>query len=127
MLQRLLPIRLRKIQAPQERDMLLGQTAGHRLALFGHAGRRPFAQRLMNHALVFGLIAAWAAIAAGCWLGWHLLLQGGRILLRFEALERRLERSKIDDQKGPATLPLGSPAPDCELPAWTGARRTLSQ
>jgi peroxiredoxin len=45
----------------------------------------------MNCILIFELLVSLAAIAACCWLGWQLLQQNGRLLLRLEALEERLE------------------------------------
>src|SRR5713101_274887 len=34
-----------------------------------------------------------------CWLGWQLLRQNGRILLRFDELEGRLEELEFEEQK----------------------------
>ncbi len=81
----------------------------------------------MNHVLVIGLIAAWTAIVVGCWLGWQLLRQNGRVLLRLEALEKRQEQSDNGDENETASLPLGSPAPNFELPDLTGERKTLAE
>jgi peroxiredoxin len=52
----------------------------------------------MNYILIFGLIIGLAAIAACCSLGWQLLQQNGRLLLRMEALEKRIER-KVESRK----------------------------
>jgi peroxiredoxin len=45
----------------------------------------------MNYILILGLIIGLAAIAACCSLGWQVLQQNGRMLLRMEALEKRLD------------------------------------
>ena len=34
--------------------------------------------------MMLGLALAWAVILAGCWLGWQLLRQNGRLLMRLE-------------------------------------------
>src|SRR5215472_1981126 len=75
----------------------------------------------MNPVFVFALIAAWIAILVGCWLGWQLLRQNGRLLLRLEALEKHLEES--GGGKRETGLPVGSPAPDFELPDLAGSRK----
>ena len=80
----------------------------------------------MNHVFALGLIVAWMAMLLGCWLGWLLLRQNGRILLRLEALEKRLEQSENGDENETAMLPIGSPAPHFELPDLAGDRKTLS-
>ncbi len=79
----------------------------------------------MNHFFLLVLIAAWAAILVVCWLGWQLLRQNGRMLLRLDALEKRLEQS--DNGGDELTVPpIGSPAPDFELPALAGGQKRLS-
>ena len=49
-------------------------------------------RRVVNHVFVPGLIAGWAAFVAGCWSNFQLLRQNGRMLLRLEALEKRIEK-----------------------------------
>src|ERR1051325_3744140 len=44
-------------------------------------------------------------IAATCWLGWQLLRQNGRILLRLDELERRLDEMEFGE---PDDAPRGS-------------------
>src|SRR5262252_1139718 len=44
-----------------------------------------------NHFLIVGLTVAFASLFAVCWLGWQLLRQNGRILLRVDELEKRLD------------------------------------
>jgi len=76
------------------------------------------------------LIAAafpWLLIAFGIWLGYQLVRQNGRILLRLEAIERRLAPRSPAQQHESVGLPFGSMAPDFELPDLTGVRRKLSE
>jgi len=41
--------------------------------------------------------------AGGCWLGWQLLRQNGRILLRLEEVEKRLDESEFGEGAGSET------------------------
>jgi peroxiredoxin len=67
------------------------------------------------------------ALIAG-WLAYQLVLQNGRMLLRLEALERQLAQPDPGQAPGaPAGLPIGSRAPDFELPDLSGGRGSLSQ
>lgn len=71
-------------------------------------------------------------LAFGCWLGYQLIRQNGRILLRLEALEAQLGRlgQASAPTLGPAVpsgLPIGSIAPPFELADLAGTRRALSQ
>jgi peroxiredoxin len=87
--------------------------------------------------LIFGLILPWLIVGLGCWLGFQLLRQNGRILLRLEALEQQI--SQLGSASGPSSpiapirppsLPVGSAAPEFELPDLTGEpgdQRRLSQ
>src|SRR5262249_5181322 len=45
------------------------------------------------------LVAAVSGMVLGvaCWLGWHLLLQNGRILLRIEDLEKQVDELEIGE------------------------------
>jgi peroxiredoxin len=84
-----------------------------------------------------GVIVALALVMlAGGWLGWQLLRQNGRLLLRLEALEERLnevELGKDDDPENRFSngslakskikrdgLKAGTPAPDFRLPRLDG-------
>ena len=96
------------------------------VALYGHPWPAALAQPVMNHVFVLELNAAWAAILVVCWLGWLLLRQNGRILLRLEALEKRLEQSGNGDESEAGMLPIGSPAPDFELSDLAGDRKSLA-
>src|SRR5262245_15520807 len=69
----------------------------------------------------------WFAVLAGGWLGWQLLRQNGRLLLRIEALEELLHELGLGDPAVPAGLPIGWPAPEFELPDLSGGRRKLAE
>ncbi len=79
--------------------------------------------------IAFVTVLPWLLIALGAWLGWQLVQQNGRILLRLEAIEKRLTES-LPALKGkpqePRGLPLGSVAPEFELPDLAGVSRKLS-
>src|SRR5262245_25332025 len=51
----------------------------------------------MNGFLLFAIVAAWLSIAAGVWLGWQLLRQNGRILLRLDELEKRVDELEFGE------------------------------
>jgi len=77
-------------------------------------------------AIVFGTVLPWLLIALGSWLGYQMVRQNGRILLRLEAIERNLRprsRERPPEAKG---LPLDTPAPEFELPDLAGVRRKLT-
>jgi len=80
-----------------------------------------------NHFLIVGLTVAFAALFAVCWLGWQLLRQNGRMLLRLDELEQRLNELEFGGAHEPAGLPLDSIAPEFELPNLAGERKTLAQ
>lgn len=76
----------------------------------------------------------WIVVGFGCWIGYHLLRQNGRILLRLESLEQQLRESRLAGAQRtqaapavPAALQLGSAAPSFELPDLVGRRRKLSE
>jgi peroxiredoxin len=76
-----------------------------------------------------GLVVAWGLLGLGGWLGYQLLLRHGRLLLRLEALERRLGLPGVPDGEGDLSLglPAGSVVHDFDLPALAGGRMTLSR
>ena len=81
--------------------------------------------------LVISLVFPWLLIGFGCWLGYELFRQNGRILLRLEVLEKGLEQISA---RGLTQMPphkiglqVGSLAPAFELPDLFGARRSLSE
>jgi peroxiredoxin/uncharacterized membrane protein YphA (DoxX/SURF4 family) len=76
-----------------------------------------------------GIAIATLALAVGvglAWLAFHLLQQNGRLLLRIEALEARLEEGGGLAQPGTATPAIGSAAPDFRLPSLTGTDVSLA-
>ena len=64
---------------------------------------------MLVRSMILGLALAWIAILMGCWLGWQLLRQNGRLLLRVEELENRLDELESGEPDAPSSLPLGSP------------------
>src|SRR4051812_4446753 len=74
-----------------------------------------------------GITLAWLAILLGGWLGWQLLRQNGRLLLRLEELEKRLNELEFGEGKEPTGLPLSSQAPAFELPDLAGDRKSLAE
>ena len=81
--------------------------------------------------IVFGTVLPWLLIAIGTWLAYELVRQNGRILLRLEAIEQQIgpgagPRAGAKRQEA-GGLPLGTVAPDFELPDLTGVRRKLSE
>src|SRR5262245_44824499 len=77
--------------------------------------------------MILGLALAWAAILVGCWLGWQLLRQNGRLLLRLEELEMRFDTLEFGEDEQPTGLAVGSKAPAFELPDLAGEPRSLAQ
>jgi peroxiredoxin len=75
---------------------------------------------------VFGLVLPWLLVAVGLWLVYQLIRQNGRILLRLEALEGALRYYSAAEQP-PASLAIGSVAPDFDLPDLSGSRQSLVQ
>ena len=78
----------------------------------------------MSLLIVVALGVLWVIVALGCWLGYQLLRQNGRIMLRLEALEGQLAQLLPPEPDG---LPLGEAAPDFELPNLAGGRTAISQ
>jgi peroxiredoxin len=94
------------------------------------------AESQMNYYLILVLGLTWVAIVVVSWLGWQLLRQSGRLLLRLEALEERLnelEFGEDDDHTNRFSnrslakskikrdgLKAGTPAPDFQLPRLDG-------
>jgi thiol-disulfide isomerase/thioredoxin len=85
--------------------------------------------------IVFGILLPWLVVGLGCWLGFQLLRQNGRILLHLETLEQRLvglqavpapSTQPAPAPSLPAGLPVGAQAPAFELPDLAGSRKTLT-
>ena len=75
-------------------------------------------------------VAALTAVGLGGWLGYQLLTQNGRLLLRIEALEERLAQLIAYSPTGDGSwrgLPIGSVVLDFALPTLSGGTMTLSQ
>ena len=81
----------------------------------------------MNEVLVIGTVLAWLAIFAGAWLCWQLLRQNGRLLLRLEELEKRLDTLEFGEDNQPTGLPVGAEAPAFELQDLAGEHKSLAQ
>jgi peroxiredoxin len=77
--------------------------------------------------LVLGTVLPWMLIAVGTWLGYQLVRQNGRILLRLEGIEQRLGARPPEQRREREGLPLDSPAPEFELPDLAGGRHKLSE
>jgi peroxiredoxin len=82
---------------------------------------------MLMHLLITGLALAWGLILALCWLGWQLLRQNGRLFLRLEELEKRLDEIELGEGEQPTSLPIGSQAPDFDLPDLAGENSSLAK
>jgi peroxiredoxin len=78
-------------------------------------------------AIVFGTVLPWLLIGVGTWLGFQLVRQNGRLLVRLESIEKRLAPRAGEKRREAGGLPLGMVAPDFELPDLTGVRHRLSE
>jgi peroxiredoxin len=77
-------------------------------------------------AILFGTALPWLLIGVGAWLGFQLVRQNGRLLVRLESIEKRLApraEAKRPEAKG---LSVGTLASDFELPDLAGVRHKLS-
>jgi len=77
--------------------------------------------------ILFATVLPWLLLAAGAWLGYQLIRQNGRILLRLEAIDKRLAPRGDDKPKKERGLPIGTVAPDFELLDLAGDRHKLSE
>jgi peroxiredoxin len=77
--------------------------------------------------LVFGTVLPWMLLGAVTWLGYQLVRQNGRILLRLEAIEKRLGARPAEQRRQPGGLTVGTLAPDFELPDFMGQKHKLSE
>ncbi|MBL8850801.1 MAG: TlpA family protein disulfide reductase [Planctomycetaceae bacterium] len=79
-------------------------------------------------AFVIGTLLPWLLVLVGGWLLLQLVRQNGRILLRLEAIEQRIPPRPGTSGGPPAQgLPVGSPAPEFELPDLQGRIHKLSE
>lgn len=80
--------------------------------------------------MILAVIIPWVIAAGLCWIGYQLIQQNGRLLLRLEALEQRFTHvsapAAMPQQTMPTGLPIGSAAPAFELPDISGKSRKLS-
>src|SRR5262249_7933240 len=82
--------------------------------------------RILMMTTAFGMVLPWLLIAVGAWLGYQIVRQNGRILLRLESLEKRLALGNAGARAEAPGLSVGTPAPGFELPALAGTPRELS-
>src|SRR6266446_2031782 len=73
----------------------------------GAVGAADISARGMHIYFLVAIWGLWVFVAAGFWLGWQLLRQNGRILLRLDELEKRLDELEFG---GPGEPPMDSPA-----------------
>jgi peroxiredoxin len=76
------------------------------------------------------LVLPWLVVALMLGVGYALVRQIGRVLLRLEAIEARLAVPTAERRNNPAPppgLPRGTPAPDFALPDLAGKRHTLAE
>ena len=66
----------------------------------------------MNGTLLFSISFGLLITLIGCWLGWQLLRQNGRILLRLEELEQRLNELEFGSDDDPAGAAVSSSPTD---------------
>jgi peroxiredoxin len=80
--------------------------------------------------MILAITLPWLLLGLGFWLGYQLLLQNGRIVLRVEMLEKQIRQlgallgGEPDSLQG---LPVGTAAPEFELPDLAGQPQKLSQ
>jgi peroxiredoxin len=77
--------------------------------------------------ILFGTLLPWLLIAVGTWLVYQLARQNGRILLRLESIERQIAPRPGKPGREASGLPVGTAAPDFELPDLAGVRHKLSE
>lgn len=81
----------------------------------------------MNGMIIVAIGLAWLAIACIGWLVWQLLRQNGRLLLRLDELEQRLNELEFGEGKAPVGWPVGGEAPVFDLPDLASNRKSLAQ
>src|SRR3954469_10058945 len=81
----------------------------------------------MSVFLIPAVVLSASTIVVGGWLGWQLLRQNGRLLLRLDELEKRLDELEFGEGEKAAGLAVGSEAPAFELADLAGKRKSLAQ
>jgi peroxiredoxin len=76
---------------------------------------------------VFASVLPWTLVVVGSWMGYQLVRQNGRILLRLETIEKLLAARDVPPRQEPQGLNIGTPAPDFELPDLSGEQHRLSE
>lgn len=74
----------------------------------------------------FGMVMPWLLLTFGAWVGWQIVRQNGRILLRLEAIDKRLVPRGAGKPQESRSLARGTLAPDFELPDLMGVKHKLS-
>src|SRR5262245_34547763 len=77
--------------------------------------------------IVFGTVLPWLLLFFGAWLGFQLVRQNGRILVRLEAIEQRMAPRRSEKPQEPRGLTVGTVAPEFELPDLAGASHKLTE
>ena len=83
------------------------------------------------------VVLAWAIVGIGCWIGYLLIKQNGRILLHLDSIEQQLVELRSHSPPTfappqtapsmPAGLPIGTLAPSFALPNLSGLPRSLAE
>jgi peroxiredoxin len=101
----------------------------------------------MTEIYVAAVVLNWVVVGVGCWLGWQILRQNGRMLLRLEELETRLNELEFGEPGSNAKdrearfrkrslarsrikrdgLKTGMPAPNFRLPRLEGGVLSLEE
>src|SRR4051794_19404501 len=76
--------------------------------------------------IVFGTVLPCSLIAIGTWVAYQLVRQNGRIVLRLDAIEKQIGPRAVAKRQEEGGLPLGTVAPEFELPDLMAVRHKLS-
>ncbi len=83
---------------------------------------------------ILGIVVPWLLVAVLAWVVFELVRMSGRVLLRLDALQEQL--SALNSRNSPAppapppappALPIGTAAPDFDLPDLDGNKHTLAE
>jgi peroxiredoxin len=77
--------------------------------------------------LIFSMVLPWLFLGVMCWLVFELVRQNGRVLLRFDLLEQKLNPCRPTGSPPPPSLAVGARAPEFTLPDLSGRRQSLAQ